>query len=329
MKKIEKLTAAQIATFPRYVAEWTGYGLCTAPADRPRAEAAIEAIYRTAGMAAPKVVWCGSPLSMALTRAAVDSVGDSVQASVRDSVWSSIGASVRDSVRASVWDSVWDSVQASVRDSVWESCFGQHDAAGLAFFSFFRNELGLVAETDPVAGLSELCKCCGWIMPYANICFASERHDICRLDENNRIHSEIGPAIHYPDGFEIHAWHGTRIPARWIEDRQSLTAEEVLACEDVEQRAAGFDIIGPARMLNSLRHEIVDDDPDSERGSLIRLWLDGLPEPALYLKFVCPRNGEMMEAVDEDRLEALTLHAAHAQHANIPARLFTFAQQRS
>jgi hypothetical protein len=150
-KKIEDLTDAQRAQIPAYVKRWTEVGLSTAPADRPAAEAAIAAAYRAAGLASPKIVWCGSPLSQGLTRALVldrkfaekvgrllsasvrasvrdsvrDSVGDSVRDSVWDSVWDSVGASVWDSVGASVGDSVWDSVWASVwdsvRDSVWDS----------------------------------------------------------------------------------------------------------------------------------------------------------------------------------------------------------------
>ena len=47
----------------------------------------------------------------------MDSVRDSVWASVRDSVCDSVWDSVGDSV----WDSVCDSVGCSVRDSVWDS----------------------------------------------------------------------------------------------------------------------------------------------------------------------------------------------------------------
>ena len=139
---IESLTAEQDARLPAIADEWTKIGLCTDPADRSAAEMAIRDMYRLANLADPKIVWCGSPLSLALTGASVrDSVGASVGASVRasvedsvrDSVWASVGASVRASVRdsvrasvrASVWDSVresvWASVRASVEDSVWDS----------------------------------------------------------------------------------------------------------------------------------------------------------------------------------------------------------------
>ena len=109
MGRIEHLTPEQIAKFPAYVAEWTGYGTCIDPTDRPRAEVAIATMYEIVGKKPPRVIWCDSPLGMCLTREAVKQL----PASVGDSVWDSVG----DSVRASVWASVGASVGASVRAS--------------------------------------------------------------------------------------------------------------------------------------------------------------------------------------------------------------------
>ena len=160
LKRIESLTKEQEDRFQEFIDKWTKIGLSTEKANREEAEKGILMAYKTAGLKAPKIVWCDSPLSMGLTRAIVvglakgqvnvgknvkdsvwasvmdsvwdsvrDSVRDSVMASVRDSVGASVWDSVRDSVRDSVWasvrdsvmDSVWDSVRASVRDSVWDS----------------------------------------------------------------------------------------------------------------------------------------------------------------------------------------------------------------
>ena len=82
-----------------YVQEWTDIGLCTEPADREAAEAAIALMYRCGGLAPPeKIVWCDSPLSMSLTAAILS---HNVEPSVRAGVWGSVG------------DSVWANVEAS------------------------------------------------------------------------------------------------------------------------------------------------------------------------------------------------------------------------
>jgi hypothetical protein len=201
--KIEKLSRNQIAKFPAYVEEWKRYGLSTEETDKGRAEAAIVRMYQIAGLKPPRIFWTKSPLGNALALGMVKSVGasvgasvrasvwDSVVASVRASVWDSVGASVRasvwDSVGASVWASVWDSVGASVWASVWDSVgasvYGQHDATWLAFYMFFRRECGLERETERLAGLWELCQSAGWALPYEGVCFVSERHTECHLNE--------------------------------------------------------------------------------------------------------------------------------------------------
>jgi hypothetical protein len=147
MWRIKQLTAKQIARFPEFADRWTKIALCTDPADRPRAEAAIRDMYRQIGLAPPKaMVWCGSPFSQGLTLAILRfnlpaNVGKSV---VRGSVWANV---IRDSLRlaqqrrwrigrfsprrdfslsAKVYDSAraaGDSVRGSVYDSVFHGVF--------------------------------------------------------------------------------------------------------------------------------------------------------------------------------------------------------------
>src|SRR3972149_11675993 len=106
---LTKLTKEQKNKFSEYREKWIKIGLCTDPADRPTAEKAIVESYKLAGLDPPeKIVWCGSPLSMGITRAVIlennseksvgDSVGDSVRDSVRNSVVNSVMISVLDSV---------------------------------------------------------------------------------------------------------------------------------------------------------------------------------------------------------------------------------------
>ena len=275
MARIEKLTDAQIAKFGDYVKRWTEIGLCTDPADRPRAEAAINEMYRQAGIAPPqKIVWCGSPLAQGMTRATIldKRVGDSVRASVRDSVRDSVGdsvwASVRASVGDSVWASVWASVGASVGDSVWDSVYGQHDASWLAFYRFFRGEVGLSNQTAKLEGLWDLSQSAGWALPHRNICWVSERHNILQRDERGRLHSVAGPACAFPDGWAIYAINGTRVPAKWIEQRGELSVSDVFAERNAETRRAGCTLLGWERVLAGIDAKLINDDGDPQIGAL-------------------------------------------------------------
>jgi hypothetical protein len=288
MSRIEKLRPDQIARFSEFIEEWTAIGLSTAPADRPRAEAAVRKAYKQAGLDPPKtIIWCGSPLSQGLTRAIIldkklikdfgasvrDSVWASVGDSVRDSVWASVGdsvrASVRDSVwasvRASVWASVWasvgdsvgdsvrasvgdsvgasvrDSVWASVGDSVWASVYGQHDAGWLAFYRYFFEACALEPQTEKLSGLWDLCQSAGWALPHKNICWVSERHNVLCRDERGRLHSLLGPACAYPDGWAIYSVHGVRVPAYIVDAPQQISLEKIDAEQNAEIRRVMID----------------------------------------------------------------------------------------
>jgi hypothetical protein len=318
---IERLTPAQIARFPDYVKWWTAVGLSTQPADRPRAEAAVRLMYECGGLPPPeRIVWCGSPLSQGIARVIVlqntsvrasvrasvrDSVRDSVRASVRDSVGASVRDSVRDSVGASVRDSVWgsvgasvrdsvgasvrDSVGASVRDSVWgsvgASVYGQHDANWLAWLWYFREQCGLVAETEPARGLVELAHSAGWALPHANICWVSERPCILRRDDRGRLHADGVPALEYPDGWAIHRWHGTTLPEWGQRPSSEWESMRLLTEQNAEVRRALIQGIGYERIARELGARTVHTDRDME---LLRITADVDVEPVQLLKVVCP-----------------------------------------
>jgi len=133
----------------------------------------------------------------------------------------------------------------------------------------------------------------------------------------------------FADGFGVHAWHGTRVPAEWIENTDQIGATEILRTENVEQRAAGVAILGMEKMLNDLEHRIVDSDPDPERGDLIEVKLPDLPNPGFYLRADCPRNGRIMEAVNAAELDEMTVRGAQAWRLGIPASEFIYPEKRT
>jgi hypothetical protein len=345
-EKIERLTPEQEARFPEFVERWTKIGLSTEPADRPRAEAAVREMYARAGLAPPqKIVWCGSPLSLALTRSVIvdrnllkkgvgvsvttsviygiwDSVGESVDAYVSDSIWDSVTSgignhvgsiwdnvttSIMDSLRESVdlWgdflvpvgDGVWMSVKGSVstslerrlHDQIWakvindlqgpnsigesvrnsdEDCVhGQHDAAYLACWRYLYEVLALTAQTEKLSGRWELAQSAGWAFPHANICWVAERHHILKRDERGRLHSLAGPACAYPDGWEIYAIHGVRVPASVVERPHEITLEKIDNETNAEIRRVlidryrvGEEINGAAAFMRDAGGERIDHD---------------------------------------------------------------------
>ncbi|GGO80419.1 DUF6745 domain-containing protein [Wenjunlia tyrosinilytica] len=56
-----------------------------------------------------------------------------------------------------------------------------------------------------------------WWWAFRDYAVLTARPDVLRLDAQGRVHCADGPAAVWPDGWTMHAWHGTRVPAELIE----------------------------------------------------------------------------------------------------------------
>ena len=124
----------------------------------------------------------------------------------------------------------------------------------------------------------------GWVMPYTHICFVSERPQHLELDENERLHCETGPAMVYPDGFSVHAWHGTVFPEDWIKTKP--TASEALYWRNIEQRRVACEMLGWETILGELDCVSLDKDKDPEIGELVSVQIPGIGEDK-FLRVRC------------------------------------------
>ena len=138
--------------------------------------------------------------------------------------------------------------------------------------------------TDMRFNFRTLRDAAGWVMPYTNICFVSERPEHLELDENERLHCETGPAMIYPDGFSVHAWHGTVFPEEWIKSKP--TASEALYWRNIEQRRVACEMLGWESILNELDCISLDKDEDPEIGELVSVTIPGIGEDN-FLRVSC------------------------------------------
>ena len=326
--KLEKLTPEQETKLNEVRAFWLNYIFsCKNTVDREAAKIGINWLYKTANLNEPVVIYVDSPLAcqfaVVYLKEYLKVLGmnnpDQVEAQVGDQVWAQVGDQVMAQVRAQVWaqvgaqvgDQVWD----QVGDQVGEAMYGQHDSGWLSFYAFFAKACGF-ESAKRLEPLTRVAASCGWVWMFSGAAIMTDRPHTLRRDSDNRLHCENGPAVEYRDGFSIYAWHGTRVPAHWIEQRESLSPAEVLASDNVEQRAAGAAIIGWPKMMEVLDAKVIDSDPDPDHGDLIEMRLPGLPEPGLFLRAYCKRNGLICEGVprvsDIDGKPIKTVRAAQA-----------------
>ena len=217
--RITALTPEQEALLPVKAAEWIATGLSTQPADRAAAEEGVRAAYRAAKLDPPRVIiWLDSPLAGAYGRALTplamaqvrDQVGDQVRAQVGDQVGDQVWAQVRAQVR----DQVGAQVRDQVRDQVGNWYIGLVDAWATWWSAWIDVAEGIgVTGLEPFNGIKTVTQNAGWWWCFKDFAIITDRPAELHRDNQNRLHNENGPAIAYRDGFAVHSWHGTRVPA--------------------------------------------------------------------------------------------------------------------
>jgi hypothetical protein len=122
---------------------------------------------------------------------------------------------------------------------------GQHELAWLGIYEFFRNVLGLRAETEPVLGLFQVAANLGWLQPHLHTCWLAERPSLLRGDANDRLHDAGGPALRFPDGWAVWAWKGVEVPRWLIEQPEKITLKSIDDEVDVQVRRCMIEIMTP------------------------------------------------------------------------------------
>ena len=233
-KKIKSLTADQKDRFGEYVDKWLSIGLSTESVNFANAKKAVCLAYRLAGLE--------EPVNYHISDSPVDAIR----------IIKELAPEKTDS------------------DILSEMSYGSQDAGWLSFYNFFQEVVGLEC-TNKLQGLMDLSKETGWVSFYDDTVVFQHRPEAIKFDDQNRLHCEDGPAIRYRDGYSVYSWHGTRIPAEWIEKKSELTAKTALTWENIEQRRCACEIIGWATILSELDSTILDSDVDPMIGNLLEV----------------------------------------------------------
>ena len=362
-KRIDALTSEQEAAMHAYRAEMLALGRSTDKADRPRAEAAIVRMYSRLGRPAPLFLWFDGPATGSMARALLNgskfardnlganlganlwanlgdnlgaNLGDNLGANLGDNLRDNLGDNLRDNLGDNLWDNLRDNLGDNLGDNLSWSFWGQHELGWIAHYLWPHQSLRQMHSENDFALLwcwFEIAASAGWWQPFENDVLICERPASLFIDDRGRLHCETGPALLCRDGFPIYAWHGARVPAHWIESRETLDATEVIKSTNVEQRAAGAAIVGWPKMLSVLQSRVIDDSGSDDIGQLIELTLPGLAEPGRFLKAKCPRNGLIVEGVprtsDIDNLPIETALAAQAWRIGDPQSEYQHPARRT
>jgi hypothetical protein len=166
-----------------------------------------------------------------------------------------LGESVKESLRGILWppdpDPSWNPPQEREPRSAspWPRNGGQFES-WMTEFDVVRR-LGLVTyghEANEQLDLwCTLARSCGWWLAYEHICVIAERPALVCAEGPGawgqlRLHRQDGPAIAFRDGWSVHAWHGTAVPATLIEDGWDFAA--IMAERNGEVRRCAIEKLG-------------------------------------------------------------------------------------
>ena len=334
-KRIDKLTDEQAAQMPAWRDKWIAIGLSTERADRAKFEAAVVRCYAAAKLAPPKrIVWVLSPLIMALAApiaAYLLNKGGAVDGAVGDAVGGAVGDAVRGAVRGAVDGAVGDASPV-IRASYYRYIGGQFWVGSWwgspSCVSFFRDVCGLklpASIAEAAQAYQDTCESACWWWPHTDFVMVCERPTQINRDTQGRLHSAVGPAIMWSDGWGVHSWHGTTVPAKWIEQGAALDPVEVLTHSNVEQRRAGAEIVGWKNILAKLNPRVIDKDYDPQIGTLLEVDLPDAPSER-FLQVRCGTGRDFVLPVPREYNTALEANAATY---NVPPQLLRQIEVRT
>lgn len=166
---------------------------------------------------------------------------------------------------------------------------------------------------------------------HEEFCIVSDFPEFIRVDDLRRPHCETGPSHRWRDGWSLYHWHGTRVPAAWIEDKANVSPKEVLGMVDANVRAAGIQIFGWDRLMSEMDAKVVDRHPEGMLGGEL-LAVDKRkidPNASGTMKLLraeCPRNGTICFRVPD---EISTAHEAQAWSRGLPPEIFQLPLTRT
>lgn len=296
MKKITKLTPAQIARFNEWTQKWIEIGLSTEPADFEKATNAALKAYKLCNLNKPMVVLrmsspYGATIGGAIAWAMLKELGNQVRSQVR----SQVGSGVVDNDRGGAFWAGW-----------------------CAYISFFRDVMGW--ENPALKRFQideELTKFCGWVWWHENVLAISDRPLRISRDDRGRLHNETQMAIEYRDGWGFCSWHGTVVPNDWITEK-SLSADKALKWKNIEQRRAACEILGWRNILERLDARVINKNESEQIGTLLEV---NLPDSGKerFLRVRCGTNREFVIPVPRDMR---TAHQANAWTYGLDEKIF-------
>jgi hypothetical protein len=199
-------------------------------------------------------------------------------------VRSAVGSAVDSAVDSAVYSAVGSAVEI-LKSMQWHPWIGGQFWVGgywgsPSYVSFFTDVCGLELDSDIVEranAFSEMCQSSSYYCVNSDFVMVADRPCIIHRDTDGQLHNPHGLAIEWRDGWGLHMIHGVKFTAEQHEKAKTASVAELIAWEDIEQRAALLrdrpieDMIAACgRLIHETsggdNYQIVHEGPDAEHG---------------------------------------------------------------
>ncbi|MCV0384783.1 MAG: hypothetical protein K5799_15280, partial [Erythrobacter sp.] len=268
----------------QYAEQWRAVARSTQPADRGRAKLAFQhllgddTLFGTNPQGSPRIEWVLSPQAALTEVRQLDSrpfirpqwrrgwLDAEWQAAARERLGPLAETLRLDESSTPLWAVAGRPTE--VESGVPASGRGQFDA-DTPLLAALRDVFGVEldsAQSRRLDALLEVARSCGPWWAAGSTVIAVERPTELHLDSSGRPHAASGPAIVYPDGFSVWAWHGVVADEDVVLSPEQITVADIDQEENVEVRRTLIERFGIERFMREGGGRLVHED---ETG---RLW---------------------------------------------------------
>ena len=306
--------------------EWVDRTMSCWPIDQEALQEGIRWIYEELSLPMPEIIYAASPLELFST---VKLTGDDEGRNlvmyaykVFNPMRSAVEKATSD-IWETVWKASWDSKiefeitldelshfvrEALKEEGLLELWYEAYKPTDMRYFGFWIDLCQRIGRSIGVVPPEQLLKYYAWLRSNVWYVFFFERSvfvcgapEYIRLDDHGRLHSASGPAMRWPDGWSVYAWHDVLVPREWIEHPEAITRDTLVGETNAERRRALMGILGSDRFaamldLEEVHRESWGPHPEWQQEAVLLRTREIDPVAGEHLQFVrvtCPSTGRV------------------------------------
>jgi hypothetical protein len=191
-----------------------------------------------------------------------------------------------------------------------EQSFGAVFEYWVPFYKYFKNE-GYIDNFKMNQWMDFLMKGVWSAQFYDKYIFLCRLPEYTKLNAQERLHNENGPAIKWGDGFDFYFIDSVAFNKKLYNDliKQKLTSQQILQLQNIEQRRIALRMRGAEHILNDLKGKCIDKWFSPQLKDFVELYElpDFLGATAKLVKYNDPSTGRLYTSfVPEEFTDPIT-----------------------